>query len=131
VAINRAAHPAEMRPMTSGERDADLSEGSTPLVGTSVDATGAVVVLSDAAVVLVVLVDVVVNVRVVLNVAVPVGGGRGTIVPLTFCCVPGKESRSIRDILDKQKKKNTNKSPSNSNNNNDSRVDFFKVAYGS
>lgn len=87
MAINRAMHPAEMRPMTSGERDPDFSEGSAPLVGTSVDTAGELAVLSVAVVVLEELVDVVVSGRVVLNVAVPVGvgGGRGTNVPLTFC----------------------------------------------
>lgn len=76
-----------MRPMTSGERDTDLSEGSAPLVGMPVDTAGTVVA---SFVLVALLVDfvVVVSVRDVLIVAVAVGVGIGTIVPLTFCCVP-------------------------------------------
>lgn len=78
-----------MRPMTSGERDADLSEGKAPLVGISVDTAGTVVAFCEVAALLVGFV-VVVSVRGVLIVDVAVGDGIGTIVPLTFCCVPRK-----------------------------------------
>lgn len=84
-----------MRPMTSGERDADFSEGNAPLVGVSVDTAGTVVAFCVVVALLVDLAVVVVSVRGVLIVDDAVGDGRGTIVPLTFCCVPRKLTRTF------------------------------------
>lgn len=90
MAINRAAHPAEMRPMTSGDRALDLLSGpSGMLVGFDPGMLGSV--------------DVVFLVEDVLEeegageeeevkeAVVDVAGGSGTNVPLTFCFVPMKD----------------------------------------